>query len=158
MAMDFILVKDDSATPVERTFIPVTDSPDCVWRTALADVGLEGQFKITMSATELKNKGFKTTLKVEVPVMEVVATTGTSTGYVAPPKVADVVTVIITMFSSARSIASVRSSALKIALGIASGATATTATGTLNQVSGGNAFAGSWAPGVVLFTQSMKPF
>jgi len=156
-AMTNLLVKDDAATPIEYTFIPVTDTPISFWRTQIANVPLEGQMRLWMSSQQLKNGSWKNTLKLEVPVMETLGASGTSAGYVAPPKVAYVDTTIITQFADRRSTIADRSNALKLTLGVAQGASATTATGILNQASAGAAFSASVLPGVGLFTALVVP-
>lgn len=143
-AMTNILVKDDTVTtPVEFTLIPVTDTPNPVWRGTVANVPLTGQMRLNIASTPQKNGGVKMTVKLEVPVMETLGASGTSAGYVAPPKVAYVTTCIFTMFADGRSTTQDRANALKMALGVIQGASATTATGVLNQASAGNAFVSS---------------
>lgn len=158
-AMDNILVKDDTVTtPVEYTLNPVTDTPYPFWRAAAAGVPLEGQIRASLISDEnLKGGQVKTTFKLEVPVMETLGASGTSTGYVAPPKVAHVVTTLITQFSDKRATNQNRADALKMAIGIAQGASATTATGVLNQASAGNAFVNSVLPIVQAFTKLIRP-
>ena len=103
-AMGNLLIKDDAASPVEYTFKPVTDrdgSP--YWRTSIAGVPLEGQMRFRLTEEQLKDGNWKRTAKLEVPVMETLGASGTSAGYVAPPKVAYVETHIYTHFSNRRS-------------------------------------------------------
>lgn len=157
-AMDNILVKDDTiTTPVEFTLNPITDSPNAVWRAAVAGVPLSGQMKATLSTEELKNGVQKVTMKLEVPVMETLGASGTSTGYVAPPKVAHTITGIFTMFSESRATTQNRADAMKLALGILQGASSTTATGVLANTSAGNAFVNSVLPIPYAFTRIIKP-
>jgi len=50
-AMTNLLVKDDTVTtPVEYTFIPITDTPVPFWRTSIANVPLEGQMRYGVSS------------------------------------------------------------------------------------------------------------
>jgi hypothetical protein len=145
--MTNLLVKDDTiTTPVEFIFYPVTDSPDPVWRASVANVPLNGQPRITMSETAQKNGGIKISVKLEVPVMETLGASGTSAGYVAPPKVAYVTTGIFSMFADGRSTNQNRADCLKLLVGLLQGASQTTATGVLAQTSAGNAFVGSVLP------------
>jgi hypothetical protein len=65
---------------------------------------------------------------------------------VAPPKVAYTETMIFTHFSNRRSTIADRANTLKLALGLLQGASATTATGVLNQASAGGAFTASVLP------------
>lgn len=144
-AMTNLLVKDD--VPTEYTFIPVTDTPQPFWRTAIAGVPLEGQMRSTWSQEQLKNGSWRMSIKTEVPVMETLGASGTSAGYVAPPKVAYVTTVIMTLFADRRSTIADRANAVKIAAGILAGASSTTATGVLNNTSAADTYKNSVLPG-----------
>lgn len=157
-AMANILVKDDTVTtPVEFTLIPVTDTPDPIWRGSVANVPLNGQVRLTIASAKQKNGGVKLTCKLEVPVMETLGASGTSAGYVAPPKVAYVTTCIFTMFADARSTTQDRANALKMALGVLQGASSTTATGTLANTAAGNAFVNSSLPVPNAFVTATLP-
>lgn len=157
-AMDNILVKDDTVTtPVEFTLLPVTDTPDPIWRASVAGVPLDGQVRCTLQSSELKNGGSKMSVKLEVPVLETLGASGTSAGYVAPPKVAYTTVCIFTMFSDRRSTSQDRANALKMALGVLQGASATTATGILANTAAGNAFVNSVLPIPYAFTRVIKP-
>jgi hypothetical protein len=157
-AMTNLLVKDDTVTtPVEYTLTPITDTPNPKWRTNVAGIPLEGQIRYEVSSVRQKNGTYKITTKLEVPVMETLGASGTSAGYVAPPKVAYVIPVIITMFADKRSTTQDRANALKLAIGLAQGASATTATGVLNNASAGSSFAISTLPIVQLFTAVVVP-
>ncbi len=155
--MTNILIKDDAATPTEFTLIPVTDTPAPLWRAAVGGVPIDGQMRMTMSSTPVKSGGWKLTVKLEVPVLETLGASGSSSGYVAPPKVAYVTTCIFTMFADKRSTTMDRANALKLALGVLQGASGTTATGTLNNASAGNAFVGSILPAPLFMTQAITP-
>jgi len=157
-AMDNILVKDDTVTtPVEFTLVPITDTPDPMWRASVANVPIDGQVRLTLSQVNTKNGGSKMTMKLEVPVLETLGASGTSAGYVAPPRVAYVTTSIFTMFSDRRSTTQDRANALKMALGVLQGASATTATGVLANTSAGNAFVNSVLPITQAFVRVIKP-
>lgn len=157
-AMTNLLIKDDTVTtPIEFTFQPVTDTPEPFWRANVAGVPLEGQPRITMSAVKLKNGGYKLSAKLESPVLETLGASGSSAGYVAPPKVAYVTTAIFTMFADRRSTSQDRANTLKLALGMLQGASATTATGVLANTAAGNAFVNSVLPGPLLFTNVVLP-
>lgn len=156
--MTDLLVKDDTVTtPVEFSLAPVTDTPSPLWRASVANVPLDGQVRFTLSSDPLKNGGVKMTAKLEVPVLETLGASGTSAGYVAPPKVAYVTTAIFTMFSDRRATTQDRANALKMAIGLLQGASATTATGVLNQASAGNAVVNSALPITHAFTRVIKP-
>jgi len=157
-AMDNILVKDDTVTtPVEFTLYPVTDTPNPIWRASTAAVPVDGQVKLTFSCDPIKGGGYKTTAKLEVPVLETLGASGTSAGYVAPPKVAYVTTCIFTMFSDRRSTTQDRANALKMTLGVLQGASSTTATGILSNTAAGNAFVNSTLPITQAIVRVIKP-
>lgn len=128
-AMTNLLIKDDAATPVEITLVPVTDNPEPFWRANTAGVPFEGQIALRQSVTKQKNGNFKVTLKLEVPVMETLGASGSSAGYVAPPKVAYVTPVIVSMFVDKRSTQADRANAYKLMMDLLSGANATSGTG-----------------------------
>lgn len=157
-AMTNLLVKDDAASPVEYTFKPVTDKDGSpFWRTSIAGVPLEGQMRLRLTEEQLKDGNWKRTAKLEVPVMETLGASGTSAGYVAPPKVAYVETMIFTHFSNRRSTVADRANTLKLMLGSLQGASSTTATGVLNQASAGSAFTSSVLPLPLFFTSGEIP-
>lgn len=156
--MNNILVKDDTiTTPVEFTLVPVTDTPNPVWRASVANVPIDGQIKLTLSSDPVKSGGSKMTVKLEVPVLETLGSSGTSAGYVAPPKVAYVTTCIFSMFSDRRSTTQDRANALKMALGVLQGASETTATGILANTAAGNAFVNSILPVPQALVRVIKP-
>lgn len=156
-AMTNILVKDDATSPIEITLIPITDTPIPFWRGNVAGVPLEGQVRLYMSVEKLKSGAYKVTRKLEVPVMETLGASGTSAGYVAPPKVAYVNTSIHTMFIDARSVLADRANLLKLALGVDQGASSTTATGVLANTAAGDAFKNSVLVGPQFFTSLVVP-
>lgn len=145
-AMTNLLVKDDAGTPVEFTLVPVTDTPIPFWRSNIAGVPIEGQMRVTCQQEKLKNGSYRITMKTEVPVMETLGASGTSAGYVAPPKVAYVNTAISTIFADKRSTSADRANLVKIHLGLIQGASATTATGILANTAAGQAFVNSTLP------------
>lgn len=150
--MTNLLVKDDANPLVEQTFIPITDTPEPLWRTQMAGVPFEGQARLTQSIVKQKNGSYKITAKLEVPVMETLGASGTSFGYVAPAKVAYVTTAIFSVFADKRSTLADRSNTVKMMLGLLAGASATTATGTLNGASAADAYKNSTAATPQLFT------
>lgn len=151
-AMTNLLVKDDANPLVELTFVPITDTPEPLWRTQLANVPFEGQMTLRQSIVKQKNGSYKITAKLEVPVMETLGASGTSAGYVAPPKVAYINPLIVTMFADKRSTIADRANMFKLMLGLLAGASATTATGTLNGASAADAVKNSTAAFPQLFT------
>ncbi len=157
-AMANLLVKDDAASPTEITLIPVTDTPNPFWRGSIAGVPFEGQPRLTVvGAEKLKSGDYKTTLKLEVPVMETLGASGTSAGYVAPPKVAYVNTLFCTMFSSARSTIADRANIQKMLVGLLQGASSTTATGVLTNETAGDGWKNSVLPIPQLFISAIVP-
>lgn len=157
-AMTNLLVKDDTTSAVvEYTFRPVTDTPIPFWRTAIAGVPLEGQMRLYVSEERVKNGQTKVTTKLEVPVMETLGASGTSAGYVAPPKVAYVDTGFATCFVDARSTQSDRANLLKLLVGLLQGASSTTATGLLDQSSAADAWKSSTAPITLAYTNIELP-
>jgi fructose-specific phosphotransferase system component IIB len=156
-AMTNLLVKDDANPLVEQTLVPITDNPLPFWRGSASGVPLEGQIRAYMSSEQVKSGAYKLTMKVEVPVMETLGASGTASGYVAPPKVAYVNTTIITMFADQRSTNADRYNAFKLAIGLAQGASSTTATGVLNQASAADAWKNSTLPGPLFFGQLVVP-
>lgn len=151
------LVKDDASAPKEWTLTPITDTPVPFWRGNDASIPIEGQPRYTMAVDKLKSGGYKVTAKLEVPTMETLGASGTSAGYVAPPKVAYVTTAIFTMFVDRRSTIADRMNTLRMAVGILQGATSTTATGTLANNAAGQAWSASSAPGPALFNGLVLP-
>lgn len=158
-AMTNLLVKDDTTTTrVEITFVPVTDTPKPLWRAQISGVPFEGQPTLELESTLLKSGDRRFAMKLDVPVMETLGASGTSSGYVAPPAVAYHNTFYGSAVVSQRSTTADRANLLSLAVGILQGATSTTATGTLDQASAADAFKASTAPGPVFFTQGSLPF
>jgi len=150
--MTNLLVKDDASPLVEQTLVPITDTPEPFWRSNAANVPYEGQIRLTQSVVKQKNGSYKITAKLEVPVMETLGASGTSFGYVAPPKVAYVTTGILTMFADRRSTIADRSNCLKMMISLTAGASSVTAAGTLNGASAADAVKNSTAAFPQLFT------
>jgi hypothetical protein len=152
-----ILVKDDAGTPVEATLIPVSATPSPNWRGSAAGVPFEGQIRLGFSEEKLKSGDYKRTVKLEVPVMETLGASGTSAGYVAPPKVAYTEQFFATHISNRRATVADRANILKMMVGVLQGASGTTATGVLDQASSGGAFAASTLPAPLFYTQGVIP-
>lgn len=153
-----LLVKDDTTSAVvEYTFIPVTDTPIPFWRTAIAGVPLAGQMRFYVSEESLKSGQTKIAAKLEVPVMETLGASGTSAGYVAPPKVAYTNQFFATAIVDPRSTIADRANLLKLMCGILSGASSTTATGVLDQSSAADAWKNSTLPGPLAFISVIIP-
>ncbi len=157
-AMTNLLVKDDTVTtPVEYTLQPISDTPAPNWRASVAGVPLDGQIRLLLDDAEMKSGAEKRTVKLEVPVMETLGASGTSAGYVAPPKVAYVNTAVLTLYVNKRSTTQDVANLVKMLLGLAQGASSTTATGVLNQASAGNAVVNSTLPVTLFLTSGIKP-
>jgi len=128
-AMTNLVVNDDTSTAtVQITFNPITDTPDPFWRAGIAGVPLDGQPRVTASWKRLKNGNYKASMKLEVPVMETLGASGASSGYVAPPKVAYVNTIITSLFADKRSTISDRANVTKMGAALLAGANATAGT------------------------------
>lgn len=156
--MSNILVKDDATTPKEWTLIPVSDTPNPNWRGNDANVPVDGQPRLSLTQQRLKNGSYKLTAKLEVPTMETLGASGTSAGYVAPPKVAYVTTGILTMFADKRSTIADRANVLKMLVGIAQGASSTSGAGSLNNASAGDIWKNIIdRPAVYMFTSIIMP-
>lgn len=156
-SMTNLLVKDDAATPQEFTLVPVSNLPTPSWRAGVAGVPIDGQVRLSVDVQQLKNGGFKTTAKLEVPVLETLGASGSSAGYVAPPKVAYVTTGIFSLFSDRRSTTQDRANCLRMLVGILQGASSTTATGVLKNNDAGGAFLASTLPITNAIVQTVKP-
>lgn len=156
-AMTNLLIKDDATTPIEYTFIPITDTPNPLWRTGIANVPFEGQMRLNAKIEKLKSGNFKMTVKLEVPVMETLGASGTQYGYVAPPKVAYVTTAIFTMFADKRSTSTDRVNTLKMALALLTGASSTTGTGVLHNAIAGDSWKNNGQAGVAIFRDLVVP-
>jgi hypothetical protein len=155
--MTNLLVKDDAGTPKEWTLVPITDTPSPFWRGNDVSIFIDGQPRLTFSVDKVNSGGYKITAKLEVPTQETLGASGTSAGYVAPPKTAYVTTCIFTMFADVRSTIADRMNALRMAVGILQGVTSTTATGTLDNADAGGVFTASTAPGPLLFNGLILP-
>jgi hypothetical protein len=157
-AMTNILVKDDTVTtPVEFTLFPVTDTPHPLWRANVAGVPIDGQLRLSNTVEKLKNGSYKITVKLESPTLETLGASGTSSGYVAPAKVAYVTTGIFTMFADKRSTIADRVNCLRFIMGYLQGASSTTATGVLANTAAGQAWSTSTLPGPLLFSSLILP-
>jgi len=130
-----ILIKDDANPLVEFTLIPVTNARP-KWRAQVTGVPVDGQITVEqVSNTRLADGNYRRVLKLEVPVMETLGASGTSAGYVAPPKVAYKTPYTVTTVQNQRATAADMANGLKFLLGLLGGASATTATGTLSGTS-----------------------
>ncbi len=155
-AMTNLLIKDDD-TAQEFTFVPVTDNPNPLWRTQVAAVPIQGQHRISMTTEKLGQGGYKLSVKLELSVLETLGASGTSAGYVAPPKVAYTVVGIFTMFAPERCTNVDRANLLKMIVGALQGASSTTATGILANTAAADAWSGSVLPVVSYFTNVNIP-
>lgn len=151
-----LLVKDDATAPVEITLLPLGGTPS-QWRSAIAGVPVYGQVMLEMNIEPLKSGTIKVTRKLSVPVMETLGASGTSAGYVAPPKVAYTNSDVRIQYVDPRSTTADRANLLKLATAIDQGASSVTATGVLNNTNAGDAWKNSVLPGVLLFTGLIVP-
>lgn len=141
-AMANILIKDDSNPLVEFTLVPIDNDPP-TWRTQLAGVPTDGQISVTQLANDrLPSGDYRRVMKLEVPIMETLGTTGTSAGYQAAPKVAYVEKLTISHVSPSRAITADNANVIKLGIGLLAGAGSTTAAGTLDGTSAADAVKG----------------
>lgn len=153
-----ILVKDDSNPLVEFTLVPVTNNRP-KWRSQITGVPTDGQITVEQLANEkLKSGDYRRVMKVQVPIMETLGTSGTSAGYQAAPKVAYVETYTISNVSPARAVTADAANALKIVIGLIAGAGSTTAAGTLDGTSAADAVKGHAGPMVRFFVYGEDAF
>jgi hypothetical protein len=151
-----ILIKDDTAT--ELTFIPVTDTPAPLYRTNNTSIPISGQATLDVSMVKLKSGDFKASVRTIVPVMETLGASGTSGGYVAPPKVAYNVTTITTMYFSKRSTVNDRANALRLHVGSLQNSSSTSGSGTASNTQVAGAWAGLTGPVPTLFVSGILPY
>lgn len=145
-AMANILIKDDANPLVEFTLVPVTNARP-KWRAQVAGTPLDGQITVEQLVNEkLADGNYRRVLKLEVPVMETLGTAGTAAGYVAPPKVAYKIPYTVSTVQNARATTADMANALKFLLGLLAGASAVTATGTLNGASAADAVKNGTGP------------
>lgn len=156
-AMTNLLVKDDATTPKEWTLVPITDNPFPQWRANDALIPIEGQPRFSETVEKLKNGNYKVTAKLELPVMETLGASGASAGYVAPPKVAYVTTVIVTMFADRRSTIADRANAYRMMIGVMQGASSATATGLLANNAAGDVWKNNAQPAPYTFISLVMP-
>lgn len=156
MATTDIKVKDD-ATLLETTLVKVAETGnETMWRGNNPLIPLEAQLRLTMTVEALK-RGHRVSLKTEVPVMETLGASGTSDGYVAPPKVAYVIPVITTMFVDPRCTATDRANALKVHECAVLGASNTSGQGLLGITAVAAAYLNSVLPAPLMFTGLVRP-
>lgn len=156
-AMTNLLVKDDATTPKEWTLVPITDNPFPQWRANDALIPIEGQPRFSEMVEKLKNGNYKVTAKLELPVMETLGASGSSAGYVAPPKVAYVTTIICTMFADRRSTIADRANAYRMMIGVLQGASSATATGLLANNAAGDTWKNNTQPAPYTFIDLVMP-
>jgi hypothetical protein len=155
--MTNLLVKDDAATPKEWTLVPVTDTPVPFYRAQDTGIPIEGQPRLYLSTEKLKSGAYKISAKLEVPVMETLGASGTSSGYVASPKVAFVNTAIFTSFADKRSTNADRANLTRMMIGLLQGAGATTGGGIYANTGLGGTFLALTSALPQLFTNLVLP-
>lgn len=117
-----ITVFDGAATPVVHTFVGESVVKEgtkvtAIWKEALAGVSDNAQLRIMMTKEVLKSGVVLSTVAVLLPVMETVGTGGAS-GYLAPPKVANVERFEKRNFAHPRSIETNRRTARQILINL----------------------------------------
>lgn len=113
---------DGQSTPVSHTFVAETVSRSgnevvATYKEAIAGVPDYAQGRLTIKRSTLGSGVKRTSVRVEMPVMESVSGVNAS-GYTAAPKVAYIDTVELTGFFHERSLISGRRSARQLALNI----------------------------------------
>ena len=145
-SMANILIKDDANPLVEFTLVPITNNRP-KWRAMVTGVPVDGQITVEQLVNaKLADGSYRLVLKLEVPVMETLGTAGTSAGYVAPQKVAFKIPFTISTIRNYRATDAMMANVVKFALGLVGGASATTATGTLNGTSAADAVKNGTGP------------
>lgn len=152
-----LLLKDDAATPNEWSLKPITDTPNPMWRTVVPTIPIAGQIRLQTYLEKQKNGQTKVTTKLEMPVMETLGASGTSTGYVAPQKVAYVLPGIFTMFVDPRSTSQDRVNLMKMMVGFLQGASSTSGNGTLGQADNGAVWLNAQRPALELYRDLILP-
>lgn len=141
-----ILIKDDSNPLVEFTLVPISNNRP-KWRAQVSGVPIDGQVTVEqLQNVQLKDGSYRRVLKLTVPVMETLGASGTSAGYVAPPKVAYRIPFTVTTIQDSRATTADMANGCKMLLGLLAGATSVTATGTLNGASAADSYKNSTAP------------
>lgn len=118
-----ITVFDGQATPVSHTFIAESVSRSgatvtATYKEATAGVPDEAQGRITMKRATLKSGVTRSSVRVDLPVMESVSGVNAA-GYTAAPKVAYVDSVEVVNYGHKRSIIAGRRSARQLAINLA---------------------------------------
>lgn len=157
-AMANILIKDDSNPLVEFTLVPVTNNRP-KWRSQITGVPTDGQITVEQLANDrLADGAYRRVMKLEVPVMETLGTSGTSAGYQAAPKVAYVEKWTVTKISPARSVVADGANSMKLVIGCLAGAGSSSGAGTLDGTSAADAVKGHAGPMVRFFVYGEDAF
>jgi len=123
-ALANITAFDGAATPVSHTLVgeQIEKMADgtimAKWKESLTGVPDYAQVRVSMSKRKLPSGVFRSSVRVEVPVMEAVAGNNLA-GYTAPPKVAYVNTIDIVGFFHERSLIAERRLVRQLAINIA---------------------------------------
>lgn len=126
---------DGAGTPVSHTLVGeqierLADGTIIArWKESLTGVPDYAQIRVTMAKKKLPSGVFRTSIRVEVPVMESVSGQNAA-GYTAPPKVAYVNTVDIVGFFHERSLIAERRLVRQLAINVAGNITTSVAAAT----------------------------
>lgn len=117
-----IVAFDGQSTPITHTFVAASVSREkneviATYKEAAAGVPDEAQGRVTIKHLKLGSGVVRTSVRVEMPVMESVSGQN-SAGYTAAPKVAYVDTVEVAGYYHARSLIAGRRSSRQLALNI----------------------------------------
>lgn len=126
-----IVAFDGASTPVSHTFVAASVSrigkeSVATYKEAISTIPDEAQGRVTIKQTKLSSGVNRTSVRVELPVMESISGVN-SAGYTAAPKVAYVDTAEVVGFYSPRSTVAGRRTARQLAINIA-GSIATSVT------------------------------
>lgn len=129
---------DGQSTPVSHTFVAASvarlgSDVIATYKEATAGVPEEAQGKVTIKLSKLGSGVNRTSVRVELPVMESISGVN-SAGYTAAPKVAYVDTVEVVGYYHPRSIISGRRGVRQLAANILNNVTTTTAAATSGPV------------------------
>lgn len=134
-----IAVYDGQSTPVLHTFVADSVSKSgniitALWKETVAGVPDEAQGRLTMKRATLKSGVVRTSVRVDLPVMESVSGVNAA-GYTAAPKVAYVDSTEVVNYSSKRATIAGRRSCRMLAVNVSNNIGTSVAAATSGPVS-----------------------
>lgn len=120
-----LIAFDGASTPVSHTLVPISqevvgNEKIAVYREGLSSLPVYAQVSATVRIKKMQSGVYRTSVRVEVPVMEAVGTVNAA-GYTSPPKVAYVNTVDAAGYFHERSTIEQRRLARQLAVNILNG-------------------------------------